>query len=57
MASTVIETDELRYDGRSKSAQAVLACGLPGVTLELWIVEADTLALSSRGGELSLHKR
>src|SRR5207237_4296502 len=36
--------DGLRYDGRSKSALSALACGLPGVAMELWI-EADPRAL------------
>ena len=31
------------------------ACGLPSVALELWI-EAHTLALRKRGGQLSLQK-
>ena len=38
------DVDGPRYDGRSKSAQSALACGLPGVALAMWI-EADTLAL------------
>src|SRR5207248_8618569 len=49
------DVDGRRADGRSKSAQSALACSLPGVAIELRI-EADTLALSKRGVELSLQK-
>jgi hypothetical protein len=47
--------DALREGGRSKSAQAGRAWGLPGGTLARWR-EAATRALRSRGGQPSWHK-
>src|SRR6266446_8025169 len=49
------DVDGPKYDGRSKSAQSALACGLPGVALAMWR-EAGTLALRRGGVEPSLHK-